>query len=427
MTLFQKLEILADAAKYDVACTSSGVDRRNDGQGIGNCIKAGICHSFSADGRCISLLKILMTNECIYDCKYCINRRSNDVPRTTFTPQEICDLTIGFYRRNYIEGLFLSSGIVVSPDVTMELLYQTLYKLRTEYHFQGYIHLKAIPGASPELIQKAGYLADRMSVNLELPTAEGLKKLAPHKSRTTILRPMKQIRNRREENRQELVLYRPAPEFVPAGQSAQMIVGAAGESDYQIVSVAEALYRQFSLKRVFYSAFVSVNEDKDLPVLPQGPLLLREHRLYQADWLLRFYGFRAEELLSEKHPNFNLFLDPKCDWALRHMELFPVEINTAEYADLLRVPGIGPKSAMRILKSRRSSHLSFEHLKKIGVVLKRAKYFITCEGKMMYHMRLEQFLTRQLTGEEAASNWEVSHPEQYQQLSLFDAAVPGHI
>ena len=338
MTLFQKLEILADAAKYDVACTSSGEDRRNDGQGIGNCIKAGICHSFSADGRCISLLKILMTNECIYDCKYCINRRSNDVPRTTFTPQEICDLTIGFYRRNYIEGLFLSSGIVVSPDVTMELLYQTLYKLRTEYHFQGYIHVKAIPGASPELIEKTGYLADRMSVNLELPTAEGLKVLAPQKKRERMLAPIQQVQTMRRSNKEELILYRHAPKFVPAGQSTQMIIGATGESDYQIMKVAEHMYQKYDMKRVFFSAFVRVNDDQLLPTIPGGPPLLREHRLYQADWLLRFYGFGTEELLSAEKPDFNLLLDPKCDWALRHLEQFPVEVMKADYDTLLRVP-----------------------------------------------------------------------------------------
>ena len=427
LSIMQKLEILTDAAKYDVACTSSGVERKGDGKHMGNCTKAGICHSFSSDGRCISLLKILMTNECIFDCKYCLNRKSNDVPRATFTPEEICTLTMEFYRRNYIEGLFLSSGIIQDPTFTMELLYRTIWLLRNQYHFSGYVHVKAIPGADPELVERMGYLADRMSVNLELPTAEGLKKLAPHKSRTTILRPMKQIQNRREENRQELVLYRHAPEFVPAGQSTQMIVGAAGESDYQIVSVAEALYRQFSLKRVFYSAFVSVNEDKDLPVLPQGPPLLREHRLYQADWLLRFYGFRAEELLSEKHPNLNLFLDPKCDWAISHLECFPVEINRADYRTLLRVPGIGEKSARRIMGARRYHTLDFSDLKKIGVVLKRAVYFITCNGRQMYPVKLdEDYIVRNIletgTGKNPADTGIT-----YRQLSLFDAdlAVPG--
>lgn len=421
MTLFQKLEILADAAKYDVACTSSGVDRRNDGQGIGNCIKAGICHSFSADGRCISLLKILMTNECIYDCKYCINRRSNDVPRTTFTPQEICDLTIGFYRRNYIEGLFLSSGIVVSPDVTMELLYQTLYKLRTEYHFQGYIHVKAIPGASPELIEKTGYLADRMSVNLELPTAEGLKVLAPQKKRERMLAPIQQVQTMRRSNKEELILYRHAPKFVPAGQSTQMIIGATGESDYQIMKVAEHMYQKYDMKRVFFSAFVRVNDDQLLPAIPGGPPLLREHRLYQADWLLRFYGFGTEELLSAEKPDFNLLLDPKCDWALRHLEQFPVEVMKADYDTLLRVPGIGYKSAQRIVKARRLGSLDYGMLKKMGVVLKRAIYFITCQGKQMYPVKLqEDFILRNiLDGKEKLPMGLTGEPE-FRQLSLFD-------
>ena len=421
MTLLQKLEILADAAKYDVACTSSGVDRRNDGQGIGNCIKAGICHSFSADGRCISLLKILMTNECIYDCKYCINRRSNDVPRTTFTPQEICDLTIGFYRRNYIEGLFLSSGIVVSPDVTMELLYQTLYKLRAEYHFQGYIHVKAIPGASPELIEKTGYLADRMSVNLELPTAEGLKVLAPQKKRERMLAPIQQVQTMRRSNKEELVLYRHAPKFVPAGQSTQMIIGASGESDYQIMKVAEHMYQKYDMKRVFFSAFVRVNDDQLLPAIPGGPPLLREHRLYQADWLLRFYGFGTEELLSAEKPDFNLLLDPKCDWALRHLDQFPVEVMKADYDTLLRVPGIGYKSAQRIVKSRRLGSLDYGMLKKMGVVLKRAIYFITCQGKQMYPVKLqEDFILRNiLDGKEKLPVGMTGEPE-FRQLSLFD-------
>ena len=421
MTLFQKLEILADAAKYDVACTSSGVDRRNDGQGIGNCIKAGICHSFSADGRCISLLKILMTNECIYDCKYCINRRSNDVPRTTFTPQEICDLTIGFYRRNYIEGLFLSSGIVVSPDVTMELLYQTLYKLRTEYHFQGYIHVKAIPGASPELIEKTGYLADRMSVNLELPTAEGLKVLAPQKKRERMLAPIQQVQTMRRSNKEELILYRHAPKFVPAGQSTQMIIGATGESDYQIMKVAEHMYQKYDMKRVFFSAFVRVNDDQLLPAIPGGPPLLREHRLYQADWLLRFYGFGTEELLSAEKPDFNLLLDPKCDWALRHLEGFPVEVNRASYDELLRVPGMGVKSAVRIVSARSAGKLGFEDLKKLGVVLKRARYFITCSGRMMEGARLDQdYITNCLIGDERRAAWDIEHKDCFRQLSLFD-------
>ena len=398
MSIYEKLQILTDAAKYDVACTSSGVERKGDGTGIGNCSKAGICHSFSADGRCISLLKILFTNECIYDCKYCVNRSSNDVIRTSFTPDEICTLTMEFYRRNYIEGLFLSSGILKNPNYTMELIYAALYKLRHVCNFQGYIHVKAIPGADPILIQKVGFLADRMSVNLELPTAESLRLLAPHKSRKNILAPMRLVQEKSKENRQELTLYKSAPRFVPAGQSTQMIIGASPETDYQILRVAESLYQKFGLKRVFYSAFVAVNEDKALPArTSDGPPLLREHRLYQADWLLRYYKFEANELLNEKNPNFNIFLDPKCNWALNHLEYFPVEVNRASYDVLLRVPGIGYKSAGRIVKARRFGSLGFEDLRKMGVVLKRALYFITCSGKMMYKTKIEEdYITRNL-------------------------------
>lgn len=420
MSIMDKLGILTDAAKYDVACTSSGNERKGDGTGMGNTIKAGICHSFSGDGRCISLLKILFTNECIYDCKYCVNRCSNDVPRVSFTPDEVCRLTIEFYRRNYIEGLFLSSGILYSPDYTMELLYQTLYKLRREYNFQGYIHVKAIPGANQELVRMTGFLADRMSINLELPTAEGLKKLAPNKHRKNILTPMRLIQNGIAVNKNEVAVYRHAPVFVPAGQSTQMIIGATPENDYQIMSVAQNLYDKFSLKRVFYSAFVQVNEDKDLPALPGGPPLLREHRLYQADWLLRFYGFRADELLDENRPNFNVLLDPKEDWALRHLEFFPVEINRADYQVLLRVPGIGVKSAQRIVKARRNGNLCFEDLKRIGVVLKRALYFITCSGHMMYKTKIEEdYITRNLLAVKEKLPAEAGGMT-YRQLSLFD-------
>lgn len=420
MGLMEKLGILADAAKYDVACTSSGVDRKGDGQSVGNCIKAGICHSFAGDGRCISLLKILMTNECIYDCKYCINRRSNDVPRAIFTPEEICTLTMEFYRRNYIEGLFLSSGIVQSPDITMELLYRTLFLLRNVYHFNGYIHVKTIPGADSELIRRTGFLADRMSVNLELPTAEGLRALAPNKHRRTILTPMRQIQNEIQANKEELVLYRKAPKFASGGQSTQMIIGATPENDFQILNVAEGLYKRFDLKRVFYSAFVKVNEDKALPALPGGPPLLREHRLYQADWLLRFYGFEAKELLDEKRPYFNVMLDPKEDWAVRHLEEFPVEVNRAPYEKLLRVPGLGVNSARRIVAARRSARLTFDDLKKIGVVLKRAIYFITCNGKMMYPTKLEEdYIVRNLTDPSDRIRFG-SDQMTYQQMSLFD-------
>ena len=444
-SLMNKLGILTDAAKYDVSCTSSGVDRSGSdrpwdklggagcGQGgrgssgrakaMGNCIAAGICHSFSSDGRCISLLKILMTNECIYDCKYCLNRRSNDVPRATFTPEEICTLTIEFYRRNYIEGLFLSSGIINSPDFTMEQICRTVYLLRTKYRFNGYVHVKAIPGADPELIRQTGFLVDRMSVNLELPTAEGLRKLAPNKHRKNILTPMRQIQNAITENRNELALYRHAPRFVGGGQSTQMIIGATPENDYQILNVAESLYQKFALKRVFYSAYVQVNEDKSLPSLPGGPPLLREHRLYQADWLLRFYGFQAQELLDEKRPFFNVMLDPKEDWAVRHLEEFPIEINRAPYEKLLRIPGVGVKSARRIVAARRSCNLTFSDLKKLGVVLKRALYFITCSGRMMYPTKLEEdYIVRNLTSEQERIRFG-SDGMSYRQMSLFDDGV----
>ena len=407
-SLSEKLKILSDAAKYDVACTSSGSDRRGARGRLGNCVPAGICHSFSADGRCISLLKILFTNECVFDCRYCINRSSNDVPRASFTPDEVCTLTVEFYRRNYIEGLFLSSGILRSPDYTMELLAETVYRLRTRYHFHGYIHLKAIPGASQELIERAGYYADRMSVNLELATAEGLRNLAPHKTR-------------RDANREELSLYRHAPKFVPAGQSTQMIVGALGETDYELLSTAQALYHNFDLKRVFYSAFVNVNQDASLPMLPQGPPLEREHRLYQADWLLRFYGFQAGELLTPSRPNFHPLLDPKCDWAIRHLDLFPVEVNRADYHTLLRVPGIGTASARRITGARRFGPLTFEDLKKLRVVLKRAQYFITCGGKTFVPAKFdEDYILRNLLPH---PGFRENGPE-FRQLSLFDSEGP---
>ncbi len=424
-SVMEKLRILTDAAKYDVACTSSGSERSGSGTGMGNAIKAGICHSFSADGRCISLLKILFTNHCIYDCKYCINRKSNDVERAAFTPEEICELTMNFYRRNYIEGLFLSSGIIENPTYTMELIYVSIWKLRNIHRFEGYIHVKAIPGADAGVIQKLGLLVDRMSVNLELPTTESLKNLAPNKNRKTILTPMRQIQNGITAGKNEIALYRHAPKFVPAGQSTQMIIGATPENDFQIISVAEALYQRFALKRVFYSAFVKVNEDKALPALPGGPPLLREHRLYQADFLLRYYGFGADELLSEKRPNFNVLLDPKCDWALRHLELFPMEINRVSYEMLLRIPGIGVKSAQRIVRGRRLGSLGFEDLKKIGVVLKRALYFICCNGRMMYRTKIEEdYITRNLLNvkEKLPAQPDILNGREvtYRQVSLFD-------
>ena len=420
--LQRKLMILADAAKYDVACTSSGVSRSSGGTGLGNSRACGICHSFASDGRCISLLKILLTNDCIYDCKYCKNRVSNDVPRATFTPEEICRLTIGFYRRNYIEGLFLSSGVIKNPHYTMELILETVRLLREKYDFKGYIHVKSIPGADEDLILRTGYYADRMSCNLELPTAEGLKKLAPNKTRQLILQPLRQVQKGILQNKEELTIYRHTPKFVPAGQSTQVIVGATSESDYEIISVAEAMYKKFSLRRVFYSAYIAVNKDELLPAVDTKPPLLREHRLYQADWLMRFYGFRADELLSEQHASFNIALDPKCDWALRHLDQFPVEINKASYEMILRVPGIGVTGARRICRARRYSILDFNDLKRMGIVLKRAMYFITCSGRMMYRIKFnEDAITKNLLAVDEKLPVEVRESiSGYHQLSMFD-------
>ncbi len=382
MDMLEKLEVLSGAAKYDVACASSGVARGSVVGGIGTAASCGICHSFSADGRCISLLKVLLSNACIYDCEYCINRRSNDrVKRATFTPEELADLTIQFYRRNYIEGLFLSSGVVRDPDYTCQLLIKTLYLLRHEHRFGGYIHAKAIPGAAPALLQQLGLLADRMSVNIELPSHKSLALLAPDKSKQSILQPMEYVHRAIAQNSTEMVRYRNAPKFVPGGQSTQMIVGATPESDYQILRLAEGLYRKYRLKRVYYSAYLPVGESKNLPAVTQKPPLLREHRLYQADFLLRMYQFEADELLSPQNPNFNPLLDPKCNWAIHNLDRFPVEVNRADYETLLRVPGIGVRSARRIVVARRARSLDFDALKKIGVVLKRAKYFLLCRGR----------------------------------------------
>jgi putative DNA modification/repair radical SAM protein len=386
--IYDKLTILADSAKYDVACTSSGIDRSGKSGRIGNAAKAGICHSFSADGRCISLLKVLMTNVCIFDCKYCVNRVSNDLVRVGFTPTELAELTINFYRRNYIEGLFLSSGVIHSPNNTIEQMIKTLELLRNVYRFGGYIHVKAIPGADNELITRLGYLADRMSINIELPSQESLKLLAPNKTKESILRPMGLITTKIQESSTELVKFRHASKFVPAGQSTQLIVGATPDTDHKILTLAEGLYRKYRLKRVFFSAYMPVAEHTLLPSVDLKPPLLREHRLYQADWLLRFYGFEAKELLDEQNPNFNLQVDPKCNWALNHLEQFPLEINKAPYELLLRVPGIGVTSAKRILTARRSGAVDFSGLKKLGVVLKRAQYFITCKGKIMEGLKI---------------------------------------
>ena len=421
MELLDKLNILADAAKYDAACTSSGLDRSGRPGTIGSTTLAGCCHSFSADGRCISLLKVLQTNFCIYDCQYCVNRRSSDVPRAAFAPEELCELTMGFYRRNYIEGLFLSSAVIRNPDYTTELMIKTLGILRKKYRFGGYIHAKAIPGADPLLTRRLGLLADRLSVNIELPSSASLALLAPDKKKEAILTPMGQISQGIAASRQELAVYRHAPRFAPAGQSTQMIVGATPESDRHILALTQALYDRYQLKRVFYSAYMPVSSSPLLPVA-EGfqPPLLREHRLYQADWLLRYYHFRAEEILDEDQPDLDPRLDPKCCWALRHLEFFPVEVNRADYETLLRVPGLGVRSARRILRARRVGPLNFEGLKRLGVVLKRAQYFLTCSGRMMTGLRIsEDGLLRHLVSLEAPA-LAAPMPEQ---LSLFDSAV----
>ena len=418
MEILEKLTILSDAAKYDVACTSSGVDRAGAPGGIGNAVACGICHSFSADGRCIALLKVLMSNACVYDCSYCINRKSNDVRRATFEPKELAELMIQFYRRNYIEGLFLSSAVVRNPDYTCEQMIETLSLIRNIYRFRGYIHVKAIPGADDKLLTALGLLADRMSINLELPSHDSLKLLAPDKSRESILTPMRKIKAGIRENRTDLALYRNAPRFVPAGQSTQMIVGATPETDYQIINLSAALYRKYELKRVFYSAYMPVVAGRNLPALDARPQLLREHRLYQADWLLRFYEFDAAELLDESNPNFNLLIDPKCNWALNHYDRFPVEINTAPYEILLRVPGLGVTSAQKIVKARRMGSLDFEDLKKLGVVLKRAQYFVTCRGKPVMGIPSNpDTVLRGLLSEQSAA---LAQPPM-EQLSLFDS------
>lgn len=459
-SLDKKLEILSDAAKYDVACTSSGVDRRGQKGMLGNSCSAGICHTFAADGRCISLLKILMTNHCIYDCKYCKNRKSNDVERATFTPDEICQLTTEFYKRNYIEGLFLSSGIIQSPNYTMEKMCETLRLLRTEYHFNGYIHVKAIPGASEELLYSAGLLADRISINMELPTQASLEKLAPNKTMNNIIKPMSQIsetiashrlaigKNARMERaginqkltqsiwgnttekitgpselllpaeRKDAELKRP---FAAAGQSTQMIIGATDETDLELIRTTQSLYQSFDLKRVFFSGYIPINDDSSLPEIGTPVPMLREHRLYQADWLMRYYGFFADELLSERNPFFDQKLDPKCNWAIHHLEQFPVEINTASEQTLLRVPGIGPTSVKKIVSARRFGRVNFEMLKKMHVVLKRAQYFITCNGKMLYRIPIEEnFIRNQLIDTEKTTLDKINgETVQYKQMSLF--------
>lgn len=438
MDLPEKLEILADAAKYDVACTSSGITRKGARGQLGNLSAAGLCHSFAADGRCITLLKVLMTNVCIYNCAYCVNRIDNDSPRTLFKPRELADLTIAFYRRNYIEGLFLSSGVIKSPDYTTELMIKPLTILRHEYQFRGYIHAKAVPGTSPDLLDQLGHLADRMSVNLELPSKESLRLLAPEKSQHDFFAPMRQIRDSITEDKDTRALLRKnttfltqAPikrssesgrAFAPAGQSTQMIIGASPESDYQILTLSSALYQKLSLKRVFFSAYLPVNQDKRLPQT-DGIALNREHRLYQADWLLRFYKFDVNELIDKEHPFLDTDIDPKANWALNHLEFFPVEVQKATLEELLRVPGIGPKGARLILQARKKHRLAENELKKLGIALKRARFFITCNGKYLGNdvsftpeALKPQLITAQKGGNHGRRSAKV-HPDQ---MSLFD-------
>nr|WP_217332346.1 putative DNA modification/repair radical SAM protein [Gilliamella apis] len=376
--MISKLEILAESAKYDISCASSGTSRSNKSKGIGSASRCGICHSFTADGRCVSLLKIMLTNYCMFDCAYCINRQSNDIPRAGFTPKELAELTIEFYRRNYIEGLFLSSGIVRSADHTMEKMIRVVKILRQEYNFNGYIHMKAIPGASNELIREAGLLVDRMSVNLEIPTERNLKLLAPDKDHQTIYQPMRHIQQNLLENIEDRKKIKSTPKFVPAGQSTQVIIGATDETDNQILQLTAKLYKRPSMKRVYYSGFIPVNSyDKRLPVLQEVPRV-RENRLYQADWLLRFYDFSVDEIVNDEHPDLDLTVDPKLSWAIRNPQFFPVDINRDSYQKILRVPGIGVKSAKLIVMARRHRKLNKEALKRIGVVLKRAQFFIIC-------------------------------------------------
>ena len=417
MEISEKLEILSDSAKYDVACTSSGSSRKGKAGGIGNTVPGGICHAFSSDGRCISLLKVLMSNRCINDCKYCGCRSSLDRPRAAFTPEELADLTISFYKRNYIEGLFLSSAIIKSPDYTTELMCRAIDILRNKYGFNGYIHAKGIPGTSPELITKLGVLIDRMSVNIELPSETSLKTLAPQKTKKNILTPMSQIRNSIDRGKYELARYRHAEKFAPAGQSTQMIIGASPESDRQILKLSEGLYDIYKLKRVFYSAYIPVGDERFLP--STGASLLREHRLYQADWLLRFYGFAADEILNEDAPSLDIYLDPKCNWALNNLQHFPVDVNTADYEMILRVPGIGITSAKRIIAARKSATLDFDSLKKIGVVLKRARFFITCGSNTMQKIKNNRdFIYRSMIGDYDKS---ARQALEYEQLSLFES------
>jgi putative DNA modification/repair radical SAM protein len=419
MQVAEKLRILAESAKYDVSCSSSGSKRKNFNNGIGNAYQAGICHSWSSDGRCISLLKILMSNECIYNCEYCVNKVTNDVPRATFTSDEIADLTINFYRRNYIEGLFLSSAIYKSPDYTMEIMIKAVKKLRLEYKFNGYIHMKGIPGADLKLLRLAGLFVDRLSVNIELPSERSLNLLAPQKKKDHIINSMKFLSTNLLENKEDKIKYKKNEGFLPAGQTTQLIVGATKEPDLTILKLSEGMYKKMNMKRVYYSAYIPVADHPNLPSIVTEPPLLREHRLYQADWLLRFYNFSADELLNENKLNFDINLDPKSDWALSNLSLFPVEINKASYEILLRVPGIGVRSAKKIVIARKVRSLSFEDLKKMRVSLRRAQYFITCKGKYYSKVNLNEKLIRDCLIYEGTGKYS---PQKYEneQLTIFN-------
>lgn len=412
----EKLSILADAAKYDVSCASSGSKRDNANKGLGNTTGMGICHAYTEDGRCVSLLKILLTNHCIFDCAYCVSRKSNDIKRAAFTVQEVVDLTINFYRRNYIEGLFLSSGIFSNPDYTMERLMRIAKKLRTEHGFNGYIHLKAIPGASPELLKEAGLYADRLSVNMEMPTEQSLKLLAPDKKREDIIEPMKILKGAIEENREEKVAFKKAPVFAPAGQSTQMVVGTTPETDWHVLHIANYFYQKMSLKRVYYSGYVPISYDNRLPAIGTPVPMIRENRLYQADWLMRFYGFTVNEIITPDQPLLDLEIDPKLAWALRNLHLFPVDINNADLSVIKRVPGIGVSSALKIIEARKFSKLTWDHLKSFGLALNRARYFISCKADRADHKDHEPWRIRQFILADSASKYlKNSSP----QLALF--------
>ncbi|MGJ8737633.1 putative DNA modification/repair radical SAM protein [Zobellia laminariae] len=413
----EKLNILADAAKYDVSCSSSGSVRKNNSKGLGDSSGMGICHSYTEDGRCVSLLKILLTNHCIFDCAYCVTRKSNDVHRAAFKIQEVVDLTINFYRRNYIEGLFLSSGIFKSPDYTMERLVAVAKKLRLEENFNGYIHLKSIPGASDELMREAGLYADRLSVNIEIPTISGLKLLAPDKKHEDFTKPMLKVKNEIIQYKSEKKIIKSTPKYAPAGQSTQMIVGATGESDKDIMYSATHYYKNYNMKRVYYSGYVPVAEDNRLPAIGTQVPMLRENRLYQTDWLLRFYGFGVQELLNNDHPNLDMDVDPKLGWALRNMQYFPVDINKADKSVLARVPGLGMKSVHKIINARRFRNLNWEHLQKIGVALNRAKYFIVCDSNKWEHRDMEGTKIKGLILQNSVGKFRKEYSNQLQLFS----------